>query len=61
MEVHAHSHLASGETHSARKKWTHYFWEFLIVLRCYVLWNCRGVASIQYFNNGFQPVAKTEK
>src|SRR6187549_2045642 len=31
MEVHHHSHLASGETHSARKKWTHYFWEFLML------------------------------
>jgi hypothetical protein len=25
MEVHAHSH-------TARKKWTHYFWEFLMLL-----------------------------
>ena len=24
MEIHAH-------THTARKKWTHYFWEFLIL------------------------------
>ncbi len=24
MEVHAH-------THTARKKWTHYFWEFLML------------------------------
>jgi len=31
MEVHHHSHLASGETHTARKKWTHYFWEFLML------------------------------
>ncbi|HEV8273296.1 MAG TPA: hypothetical protein VGQ04_18410 [Chitinophagaceae bacterium] len=31
MEVHAHSHLASGETHTERKKWTHYFWEFLML------------------------------
>jgi len=31
MEVHQHSHLASGETHTARKKWTHYFWEFLML------------------------------
>jgi hypothetical protein len=31
MEVHAHSHLASGETHTPRKKWTHYFWEFLML------------------------------
>jgi hypothetical protein len=28
MEVHAHTHLASGGT---RKKWTHYFWEFLML------------------------------
>ena len=31
MEVHHHSHLASGDTHTARKKWTHYFWEFLML------------------------------
>jgi hypothetical protein len=31
MEVHHHAHLASGETHTARKKWTHYFWEFLML------------------------------
>jgi len=31
MEVHAHSHLASGETHTSRKKWTHYFWEFFML------------------------------
>ena len=31
MEVHHHSHLASGETHTERKKWTHYFWEFLML------------------------------
>jgi hypothetical protein len=31
MEVHAHPHLASGEIHTARKKWTHYFWEFLML------------------------------
>jgi hypothetical protein len=28
MEVHHHSHPASGVT---RKKWTHYFWEFLML------------------------------
>jgi hypothetical protein len=28
MEVHAHSHPAAGGT---RKKWTHYFWEFLML------------------------------
>ena len=31
MEVHHHSHLASAETHNSRKKWTHYFWEFLML------------------------------
>jgi hypothetical protein len=31
MEVHHHAHLAAGETHTARKKWTHYFWEFLML------------------------------
>ncbi len=31
MEVHSHTHLASGETHTERKKWTHYFWEFLML------------------------------
>jgi hypothetical protein len=38
MEVHHHPHLASGETHTpdpdkhrGRKKWTHYFWEFLML------------------------------
>jgi hypothetical protein len=31
MDVHHHSHLASGETPMARKKWTHYFWEFLML------------------------------
>jgi len=31
MEVHHHSHLASGETHTPRNKWTHYFWEFFML------------------------------
>jgi len=31
MEVHHHSHLASGDTHTSRKKWTHYLWEFLML------------------------------
>lgn len=31
MEVHHHAHPASGETHTSRKKWTHYFWEFLML------------------------------
>jgi hypothetical protein len=38
MEVHHHSHLASGETHGSEpaihgvgKKFTHYIWEFLML------------------------------
>jgi hypothetical protein len=31
MEVHHHTHPASGETHNTRKKWHHYFWEFLML------------------------------
>ena len=31
MEVHHHSHPATGETHTGKKKWTHYFWEFLML------------------------------
>ena len=31
MEVHHHTHPASGETHTQRKKWTHYFWEFFML------------------------------
>jgi hypothetical protein len=31
MEVHTHTHLASGETHTPLKKWTHYLWEFLML------------------------------
>jgi hypothetical protein len=31
MEVHHHSSPAPGGTHSPRKKWTHYFWEFLML------------------------------
>ena len=31
MEVHHHSHLASGETHTPGRKWTHYLWEFLML------------------------------
>jgi hypothetical protein len=31
MEVHHHSSPAPGGTHTARKKWTHYFWEFLML------------------------------
>ena len=29
MEVHAHAH--STDSHRGRKKWTHYFWEFLML------------------------------
>jgi uncharacterized protein YukE len=31
MEVHAHSHTADSDSHRGRKKWTHYFWEFLML------------------------------
>ena len=29
MEVHAHTHPSASSGH--RKKWTHYFWEFLML------------------------------
>jgi hypothetical protein len=31
MEVHHHSHTADPDKHRGRKKWTHYFWEFLML------------------------------
>ncbi len=31
MEVHAHSHTAPASGRTGRKKWTHYFWEFLML------------------------------
>jgi len=32
MEVHHHSHTAADpDSHRGRKKWTHYFWEFLML------------------------------
>jgi len=31
MEVHHHSHLASGETHHGKRKWTEHFWEFFML------------------------------
>jgi hypothetical protein len=31
MEVHHHSSPAPGGAHTPRKKWTHYFWEFLML------------------------------
>ena len=31
MEVHQHSHTADPDSHWGRKKWTHYFWEFLML------------------------------
>ena len=32
MEVHHHSHTPSGKDgHHGRKKWSHYFWEFLML------------------------------
>ena len=42
MEVHAHSHTAGPDSHQGKKKWSHYLWEFLMLL----LAVCgRGVAS----------------
>jgi len=31
MEVHAHTHTVDPDSHRGRKKWTHYFWEFLML------------------------------
>ncbi|HKC36564.1 MAG TPA: hypothetical protein VKB95_10900 [Chitinophagaceae bacterium] len=31
MEVHAHTHTVDLDSHRGRKKWTHYFWEFLML------------------------------
>ena len=31
MEVHHHTHTADPDSHRSRKKWTHYFWEFLML------------------------------
>ncbi len=31
MEVHHHSHTSDPDMHRGRKKWTHYFWEFLML------------------------------
>ena len=31
MEVHTHTHTADPGIHQGRKKWTHYFWEFLML------------------------------
>ena len=31
MEVHHHSHTPGPDGHRAKKKWTHYFWEFLML------------------------------
>ena len=31
MEVHAHTHTAPAHGGTGRKKWTHYFWEFLML------------------------------
>src|SRR5215210_3095302 len=31
MEVHHHSHSGPGSHRGLRKKWTHYFWEFLML------------------------------
>ena len=31
MEVHHHSHTSDPDSHRGRKKWAHYFWEFLML------------------------------
>jgi hypothetical protein len=31
MEVHTHTHTPDPDSHRGRKKWTHYFWEFLML------------------------------
>ena len=31
MEVHHHSQPSDPDIHRGRKKWTHYFWEFLML------------------------------
>src|SRR6478735_6463328 len=31
MEVHHHSHTSDPDSHRGRKKWTHYFFEFLML------------------------------
>ena len=31
MEVHHHSHTPGSDSHRSKKKWTHYFWEFLML------------------------------
>ena len=31
MEVHHHTHSADPDSHRVKKKWTHYFWEFLML------------------------------
>jgi len=31
MEVHHHAHTSDSDNHRGRKKWTHYFWEFLML------------------------------
>ena len=31
MEVHHHSHTSDPDSHRGRKKWTHYFWEFIML------------------------------
>ena len=31
MEVHHHAHTGAPDSHRGKKKWTHYFWEFLML------------------------------
>ena len=38
MEVHAH-------THTERKQWTHYLWEFLMLFLAVWVWACTSIVS----------------
>ena len=61
MEVHSHSHTPRKKCLPAGKAGTHYFWEFLMLFLAVFCMVGRGVASIRYSNNGFQPVASWKK
>ena len=58
MEVHAH-------THTPRKKWTHYFWEFLMLFLAVFCMVGRGVAlsadrqaRFNILTTGFNPLQR---
>ena len=58
MEVHHHSHPSTSSGH--RKKWTHYFWEFLMLFLA-VFYVSRGIASVLFSNNGLYTRCKRQK